>query len=240
MTRRSAWTLGRSFGLLSTAMCAVCWSPDDPPAPPPGNPPPPEPPKPFAVFPDQASFQSRLDREARALLKEKYGLNEKELDERLERAKRLEEAEAERLKAQQTTEQRLETEKQEALAAKAKAEAEAAEARRQAEVTGLCARMGLKNVDYAIYEATRAGKSGAELEAHFNEQLKDESKKSAFGLAVAPITEVPKGPNTAPIAPPGGNPPPPPPPGGGAPPEVDVMKLSPREFQQHLLTKHGA
>jgi hypothetical protein len=241
--------MGRGFGLLAAS--TLCWSPD-PPTPPPGSPPappvppppaPPTPPaggSPFAVFPDQASFQARLDREARSLLKEKYGLNEKELDERLKRAKELEEAEAARIKAQQTKEQQLEAEKAEAEARAKAADERANAATRQAEVTGMCARFGFKNLDYALFEAGKSGKSGAELEAHFTEMAKDDSKKAALGLAVPAPEVVPVGGNTAPGTPPGGNPPPPPPPGGGAPEVVDVMKMSPAAFAAHLASKHGA
>lgn len=233
MIRKTAWTLGRGFGLLGFQ--ALCWSPDDPPSPPPGNPPaPPAPPQrqePHITFPTQEAFNERMAREARAILKEKYGLSEKDLDAKLARAKELEEAEAARIKAQQTTEERLKAEKEEAEAKAKRAEAEAAEARRQAEVTGMCARHGFKNLDYAIFEATKSGKTGAELEAHFVEMAKDEGKKAALGLATPAPEIVPIPGNTGPG---GGNPPPPPPPGGGPAPAVDVMKLSAAEFAAHL------
>ena len=83
---RSGWSLGRGFASLGT-FAALCWSPDDPPAPTPA--PTPKPAEPYAVFPTSESFNERVEREARAQLKKKYGLSEKELDERLERAKKL-------------------------------------------------------------------------------------------------------------------------------------------------------
>ena len=229
---RSGWSLGRGFASLGT-FAALCWSPDDPPAPTPA--PTPKPAEPYAVFPTSESFNERVEREARAQLKKKYGLSEKELDERLERAKKLEEAEQERIKAQQTNEERLKGEKEEAerLAAAAKAEAE--EAKRQAAVTGICAKLGIKNVDYAMYEAERSKKTPAELEVHFTDLLKDESKKSAFGIATLPPEVVPTPANTSPQTPPGGQPPPAPPPaGGGQTPPLDAMSMTKEQFSAHL------
>ncbi len=241
MTIRSAWTLGRGFGPMGS-YDPPCWSPDDPPVPPaPAPPAPPVPGVPFATFPTQASFDDRLNREARAILKDKYGLTEKQLDERLARAKELEDAEAARIKAQQTREQQLETEKTEAEARAKAADARAAEAIRQAEVTGMCARLGFKNLDYAIFEAGKPGnatKTTAELEAHFTEMAKDDGKKAALGLAVAAPELVPVPAGTAPV-PPGGAPPAPPPPGGAPPVVPDVMRMSPQQFADHLRT-HGA
>lgn len=233
--RRSMWTLGRSFGLLAAG--TLCWSPDEPPAPPgqPPAPPPQQQQQPFAVFHTKEAFEERRDREARSLIKEKYGLSEKELAEALQRKKELEEAEAARIKAQQTAEERLKTEKEEAERQKAAAEAQAADARREAEVTRLCARMGFKNVDYAIYEATRSGKNGADLEAHFIEMAKDDARKGALGLEVPPPQVVPNPANTQPA--PGNPPPPPPPPGGEDPPTVDVMAMPPEKFREHLNRK---
>ncbi len=234
MIRKSAWTLGRGFGLLNAG--TLCWSPEDPPAPPPPAPPAP-PPAVAVTFPTQEAFNKRIDQEARAQLRDKYGLSEKELEERLKRAKELEDAEAARLKASQTKEQQLEAEKTAADERARVAEAKAAEATRQAEVTGLCARLGFKNLDYAVFEATRSGKAGAELEAHFTEMAKDDSKKAALGIATTPPEIVPVGGNTAP---PGTPPAPPPPPPGGVPPgTVDVMAMTPQQFAQHLQTKHG-
>lgn len=240
MTIRSAWTLGRGFGLLAAG--TLCWSPNDPPAPPPGPPAPipAPPPAPAAAitFPTQEAFNERIERASRALLKEKYGLSEKELDERLKRAKELEEAEAARIKAQQTTEERLKAEKEEADGRAKAAEDRATAATKQAEVTAMCARFGFKNLDYALFEAGKSGKTGAELETHFTEMAKDDSKKAALGLATPPPELVPVGGNTAPI--PGAPPPAPPAPGGPPPGGVDVMKLSPAEFAQHLQKVHGA
>ena len=203
-----------------------------------GSPPatPPKGPEPFAVFPTKEAFEARRDQEARAILRDKYGMTEKQLDEALARAKKLEEAEAERLKAQQTAEERLKTEKDQAEARAKQAELDAAAARQEALVTSTCARLGIKNVDYALYEANRAGKAtAADLEAFFNEKLKDDSHKGAYGIAVAPVEPVPAPITTSPATPPGGNPPPPPPPpGGGQAPVVDVMKLSPSDFAAHL------
>lgn len=229
------WTLGRGFNV------GMCWSPNDPPEPPPA----PTPPLPagntppargnYVEFPTKEAFQERLEREARAQIKDTYGMSEKELKDRLAKAKEYEDAEAARQKEQMTKEQRLEAEKAEAEAKQKAAEADRDAARRQAEVTGVCARLGFKNLDYATFEATRSGKSGAELEAHFVEMAKDEGKKAALGLVTLPPEQVPVPGSTGPGAPPNGAPPPPPaPPGGAPPPAVDVMKLSPADFQAHL------
>lgn len=242
MKIRSASVPGRGFGLLNAG--TLCWSPDDPPAPAPapGTPPPPVPGgQPFAVFNTKEAFEARRDQEARAILREKYGLTEKQLDERLARAKELEDAESARLKAQQTKEQQLEGEKQAAETKQREAEAARDAALKQAEVTSMCARLGFKNLDYALFEAERSKKTGAELETHFVEMAKDNGKKAALGLATPAPELVPIGGNTAPQVPSGGAPPPPPAPGGPAPGAgPDVMAMTPQQFQQHLQSKHGA
>ncbi len=233
MTIRSAWSLGRGFASMGGYL-PLCWSPDDPPAPPPGPPAPPPPAQPFAVFHTKEQFEERRDREARALLKEKYGMSEKDLDAQLKRAKELEEAEAARLKAQQTKEQQLESEKA-AAEAKQKAAEDARDAAvKQAEVTSMCARFGFKNLDYALFEAERSKKTGTELEAHFTEMSKDDSKKAALGIATAPPEIIPVPGGGPPLVPPGGTPPNPPPPGTPPGDGVDVMKLTPQQFQAHL------
>lgn len=240
MIRKSAWTLGRGYGLLGFQ--ALCWSPNEPPAPPaePPTPPaggniPPQRQANYLEFPTKESFQERLATAARAEIRETYGMSEAELKKRLERAKELEAAEEARVKAQQTTEERLKSEKEAAEAATLKAQAEAAEARRQADVTAMCARNGFKNLDYAIFEATKSGKSGPELEAHFLEMAKDDSKKAALGLVVPPPEVVPVPGSTAPGGPPNGNNPPAPPAPGGPPPGgPNVMKMSSGEFAAHL------
>ena len=239
MQKRGMWSLG--LGIASAGRFAtLCWSPDPPT--PPGEPTPPAPSpgapaKPFAVFHDAESFNERLNREARAQIKETYGMSEAELKKKLERAKELEAAEAERLKAQQTKEEQLESARQAEEAKRVKAETEAQEARREATVTRVCARLGIKNLDYAGFEAgKRPAATEAELEAYFKEQLQDTTRKSAYGIEVAPPQEVPVPGHTAPATPPNGNPPPPPaPPGSGGPPPVfDAMKASPQEFAAHL------
>ncbi len=234
---RSAWTLGRGgYGFLATA-ATLCWNGNDPPAPPP--PPSPPPAQPFAVFHTAEQFNERRDREARALIKEQYGMSEAELKKKLARAQELEEAEAQRAKERQTKEEQLEAARAEAEAKRAAAEAAATEARREADVTRICARLGIKNVDYATFEAGKLKeKTTAELEAHFAEQLKDNARKAAYGLDVVAPTPVPApAPPTGPGPPPVGTPPPPPPaPGGGEPPVVDAMKMTPQEFQTHLNT----
>jgi hypothetical protein len=142
-------------------------------------------------------------------------------------------AEDERLKAQRTKEEQLTVEKQQAEAAQKAAEADAATARQQAVVTGTCAQLGIKNTDYALFEATRAGKkSREEVEAFFSEQLKDEARRSAYGLATPPPEVVPVPAETAPV--PGAPPAPPPAPGSPAPGEKSVMQMTQAEFSAHL------
>lgn len=239
MTKRSVapGMTGRVFGLLAAS--TLCWSPDDPPVPPPPVPPAPPPAPPEQrpiVFNTQEAFNERVAQASRAHLRDKYGLSEKDLDARLKLAKDLEDAEAARLKASQTREQQLEAEKTEAESRAKAAEARATEAQRHSEVTTMCARHGFKNVDYAVFEATRSAKTGAELEAHFVEMAKDATKKAALGLDVPPAELVPVPVGTAPIGTPPA--PPPPPPGGGTPPAVDVFAMTPQQFAAHVQTVH--
>ena len=234
MQTRGLWTLGRGFGPMGRWE-PLCWSPDDPPVPPPAPTPPP-PPKRWdpITFETKESFDERMDREARARIKQKYGMTDKELDDRFKRAGELEAAEEARAKAQRTKEEQLELEKKQAEEARAKAETQAAEANALAATVRACATLGIKNVDYALFEVSRAGKTGTDAQAHLAELLKDDAKKLALGIAATPIEPVPDPLNTAPKPP---TPPaPPPPPGGGNPAPVDVFAMSPQQFQTHLST----
>lgn len=190
---------------------------------------------PFAVFPDQASFDERVNRAARSLLHKELGTKDTtETKARLARLEELERAEEARKQAELTAEERR---TKELAAEKARAdrlEEQLNETRTQRLVASECAARGIKGIDYAeflIAEKTSSLPEGEQLDvgAFLDEQLKDERRKVALGIAAPPVTPVPAPATTVPIP---EAPSPPPPAPGATGPAKTAFDLDPVAWQK--------
>jgi len=207
-----------------------------PPAPAPA--PAPAPGQPFAVFESQAALEDRLARAGRATLREVTGLeNPEEVKQRLNRLKELEAAEEQRRQAELTETQRLQADVDKERQRAEAAERRLQESQFQTQVTQECARLGIKNVKYALFEVQTARGALPEAERasldparHLEGLLAKPEYKGAFGIESAP-TVIPVPVNTSPAP---GAPPPAPPQPGAPPPAVDAMTMSGPEFKAHL------
>jgi hypothetical protein len=191
---------------------------------------------PFATFLDAETFNKRMDREARARMREQFGTDDPEVVKaKLARAAELESQEAERKKAAMSEADRLKAEKAEADQRATRAEAERDQERLQRHIAGECAAKGIKSVDYAsflIEKATDALPAGQQLDVakFLDEQLTDETKKVALGITVPAPTVVPDPATTVPSA---GTPPPPPPKAGETGVTKTAMEMTAEEFGKH-------
>jgi hypothetical protein len=194
----------------------------------------PPPAQPFATFTTQADLDTRLERAKRAGFREAFGTEKpEEIQAQLQRLKDLEAAEAERKRAELTETQKLQADLQAAQAAKSAAEAALANARFQTQVTAACVKHGIKNVEYAQFEVGRAGSpTGAPVDpdAYLAGLVAKPEYKAAFGIALEPVVA----PAPVTTSPSPGDQAPPPPRAPSAPETVDVMKMSPQEFQRHI------
>jgi hypothetical protein len=229
----------RMAGLLFALACmTAALAPVDENGLPPGSgaPVPAPPAAPFAVFETPDALNKRLAQATRSELRKEFGTDDLAvIKARMARADELEKQEEERKKAEMTETDRLKTEKLEAEQKAARAEAERDQERLQRHIAGECAAKGIKAVDYAsflIEKATDALPAGQQLDVakFLDEQLADETKKAAFGIAVPAPTQVPDPATTVPK--PGETPPPPPKPGETTAP-IDAMNMSPDAWQKH-------
>lgn len=208
-----------------------------PAAPKPADPAPPKP-EPFAVFPDAASFQDRVDREARKRLEQLAGVKDpEELKARLAKAEQLEKEAEEARKASLSEAERMKLELEEARAAAAAAKAEAtAAAQARANVEAM-AREGVTNTAYGHFlldQARReAGTGPFDEKAKLVELLAMPEHAAALRPAKAGGA-----PETRPANTGAGGPDPKPAPAGGAPDAPpDVMKMSREEFAAYKASK---
>jgi len=184
---------------------------------------------PFAVFPDSASFNARLDRETRTRLKE-MGVEDPEQVKTLLAEHTALKAEAEKKRLENLSE--LEREKE----ARTKAENElAAERTRAANATmetqlfKLYAEHGVKNYDFATFAISQARAKAPDPSkfdaAEFLKTLKEDPAQAA-ALGLVGVTSV--GASTTESTkdtPPKGAPP---------PTTKPVKDMSPEEFRQHV------
>ena len=209
--------------------------------PPPGTPPAPPPAKPFAEFPDADTFNKRMEREAKRILKEQGIEDPAAVKAQLDEYAKLKAAQEEERKKQMSEADRLREERDKAAAERTSAMSRAEEAELRAHCYQVFASKGIKNFDYALWKLTQKlseiGDDGELDEAAWlDEQLKDPATAAAFGLATTPpppparqgVT------NTEP-----GKPPPPPPPGGGNGEEKTAMDMNKQDFQKHVQAKYG-
>lgn len=219
----------------STPPASVSVPPPAVPPPAPAPAPAADPNRPFATFATQAEFEERVQRAARAEVRNKFGLEEADLQTRLARAKELEDAEAARAREQLTAQQRTEKDLADEKALRLKAEGERDQVRFERTVATSAAQLGIKNVRYAqfvVAEAAEALPDGQQLDVdkYLTELMGKDDFRSALGVA-APVVVTQGNPvNTSP------NPtvePPAPPRGNGAP-VVDAFAMDSKAFRQHL------
>ena len=202
-----------------------------PPAPTPPTPPAPPEPDPGTINLTSAQLKERLDRSHAARLREAGLGSDAELQELIARdKKRKEDEEAARL-ASLSREQVLTEQKTKAEAEAAESKALLARATFERHVTGVCARMGVKNTDYAMFDVERAAEAlpdGQELdvEGYLKERM-EKSPEARAALGMAPDQVVPVPVTTTP----GGAPPVPPAPGAPGAPK-DAFGMSTAEWQQ--------
>lgn len=188
--------------------------------------------QPFATFPDADSFNKRIEREARKILKD-AGLSETDpvkLKAAMDELAKVQAAQAEAERAKMSEIDRLKADLAKSEAEKAQAMSAAEEARMRAHVLGVCATKGITNTDYAMWAiANKLGAMGENEEldenAFLDELMKDEKQKIALGFAApaqvqqqgATNTDTGKGPGGAPPAGGGGSN------GGGGAPDATTM-----------------
>jgi len=208
-----------------------------PPAPPAADPPA-APPADVITMPKKA-LDERLARERRSYLRSLGFESEQQLKDFQEAQKQRQQQEEEARRAQQSREEQL----QEDLARERQAAQQAQEQlemmRFQSHVSGICASVGVRNLDYALHLVTRAAEAlpeGDELdvEAFLKERVdpKNEahaSTRAALGLEVAPVKS--PAPATTTGAGSGAEPPPPTPGGDGQP--ADVYSMTPEQWNAH-------
>ena len=204
---------------------------------PPADKTPEAPAQPFAVFPDQASFDARIQRASRAKLREMGVESPEQLKEMQDTIAKLQ-SEAEERRQAEMSELEREREQRIDFEQKAKAAEEAAEeANYKAYLYTVFANKGVRNFEYAEYECMRKAASVGEddtwdPEQFVDELLADESKSQALGIPVEVktrgATDTDKQRDPAPRAP-GSN--------GQTGPAVNEM--SKEQFNHHLQNKYG-
>lgn len=184
---------------------------------------------PFAVFPTSASFTERVDREARARLKELGIEDPTQVKSILDEHRAMKEA-ADKRRQEEMTE--LEREREARTKAEADLAAERAQheaATTQASLFKLYAEQGIKNYDYATFAISQA-RSKAEDPAKFDPaavlaELKADPAGAA-ALGIVSVSSVPASTTEATRDTP---------PAGAAPPTTKAVKdMTPAEFKTHV------
>ena len=138
-------------------------------------------------------LDERLGRAKGAYMREQFGTNDpEEVKSRLARLQEMEAAEAERereaMSAQEKLQQDLKLAQEERIAAQEERDAIAFESH----VKGECAKLGIKNVDFAMWEVARAAEGmgeGEQLDAqeHLKGLTESEQYKAALGIEAAKV-----------------------------------------------------
>ncbi len=202
--------------------------PQAPPAPAPVATPPPDA---ESISMSSQALKERMERDRSAYLK-KLGFDSEEELVAMQRAQQeAAEAEEQARREQQTREQNLQEDLLRREQERDQAIEELHEVRFQNHVTGICARLGVKNVEYATFEIERAAHSLPEgeqldVEEWLSERLDPEAEqhaglRNAFGVE-APVTTSPAGATTT-SASAGSEPTPPK--AGPAPTSSDAMSM---------------
>ena len=225
-------------------------TPADPPAgentppeaganPPAATPPAAEPPQTSEItFPSQDKFNERMDRNFRSRMKKEFGVEDpSQLQEMMEQHKILKEAQEAREREAMSEQERIQADLNAANERAAALEEERDQIRFESHINGVCAELGITNIDYAMYEIARAAdgvEEGSQIDAkeHLASLLEADSSRAALGLSPKAQTVTTPA-NTSPTD--GNNAPPDP--NAGAVGQKSVSDMTPQEFQQHLASK---
>lgn len=221
------------FMMLAPALAGLCSAEgegDDPPADPPKDPPPKDPPNEEQVTLSKSAFERRIEQAKRAGLRD-AGIDPEQVKKDREQLAALQKKEEERAKAAMTEQERLKVEKEEADKRAKESEARATAAEQRAELVALCAKHGIRDVDYAMFRLSKRDE-GVSADEFITEALKDDTERSRFGVAAEGTPPPPKKPTSG-----GKNEPPPKP--GDKPPEKPVSQMSPQEFAEYKRRTHG-
>lgn len=179
------------------------------------------PPAAFAVFPDADTFNKRMEREAKRILKEQGIEDPAAVRTQLAEYTALKAAQEEERKKQMTEVDRMREERNTFEAGQNKAITRAEEAELRAHLYQVFAEKGIKNFDYAFWAVTNKLATLGDAEElderlFLDEMLKDASHQAALGVAAAaaptvtparvPVTNT--DPSKGPVAPPAGGTPP--------------------------------
>lgn len=181
---------------------------------------------------DPKSFQARLDRHSKSVLKDLGFESPEAAKAAREKLAAMEKAEEERKLAEMTEIDRLKAQLAAKEAAEAAAKAALAAEQFTAKLERSCFAKGAKNTAFArfLVEQAKANAGGADIDvdAVLDAALKDESTKAALGIVTAPpVVTVP--PTTTPQNPQGVAPQPPP--AGNPSPAKSVKEMSPDEWR---------
>jgi hypothetical protein len=184
------------------------------------------------VFETQEQLNQRLDRAARARMRELFGTDDPA---ELAKFKAARENEEKAAKERMTREEQLTAELAAERQKAEKASAESARVQFEHSVSRACLELGAKNLDYALFLAAKDRASAPadqpfDVRAALEKRLSDATTKAAMGMEVAPAAP---GTQPAPVTtvPEGG--PPPAPPSGGNGAGFDAMKATTAEWAAH-------
>jgi hypothetical protein len=182
-------------------------------------------------------LRERMDRDRVAYLKTLGFESEQELKDFQKAEQERREKEEEERRAQQSREEQLQEDLQKAQQEREEAVEQAEALRWERHVSGICATVGVRNVEYAMFELERAANATPEgqefdVEAWLRERIDPANAEqhgtmaAALGMEAPPVT-----PRAAPVTTTGDEPPPPAPPAGGGPPsDADAMNLTPEQW----------
>ena len=190
-------------------------------------------------FPSQEKFNERMNRHHTSQLKKEFGVDSPDqLKSQLQELEQFKAEQAERERAAMSEQEKLQADLKAAQAEKQALQEERDQIKFESHVNGVCAELGVTNIDYAMYELAKAAESapeGQQIDAkeHLNALLENQASRAALGLP--PLAqEVPTGATSTPdpnVAPPT---PEPNTPGGK---QKDVLEMDRQEFNAHLAQK---
>lgn len=178
-----------------------------------------------------SQLNQRLDRAGRKALRDAFGTDDPA---EIEKIKNLRDQEEQRRREAMTREQQLQTDLEAANQRATTAEEERDAIQFEAHVSGICARLGVRNVDYAMHMIGRAADDVAEgeqldAEDYLRTQLENAQQAAALGVEQPPV-QTPTPATTSPT--PGRPPAAPPGPGGGNPPQDDAFGMDEGQWRQ--------
>jgi len=160
-------------------------------------------PEPEVISLPKSAFNERL-LQAERKGQRAYGMTPEEVKAQADELEALKREAEERRKAEMTEQERLKLESEEAKKRAEEAEAKAKAAEHRATVVELCAKHGVRDIEYAMFRIGRL-EPGASIDEFLTETLKDDGEKMKFGISSKPVVvqsqDSTRTPNAAPPAP---------------------------------------